>query len=68
MIDLYFNGTTWLVTLLQSELHGQEGLRNPYLGIAHGLFHWDRNLESGPNGHTGQSAYHSRGGLRVEGQ
>lgn len=47
--------------------HGQEGLEVPYLGIAHGLFHWDRDLESGLSGHNGQPAYHTRGYLRVEG-
>jgi hypothetical protein len=32
----------------------RKGLRYPYLGIAHGLFHWGRNLESGPSGHMGR--------------
>lgn len=31
---------TLMATLLQSELHRQEGFGVPYLGIAHSLFHW----------------------------
>ena len=56
-----------MATLLQSELHGQEGFGVPYLGIAQSVS-LDRNLESGLSDHSGQLAYHSRENLRMEGQ
>lgn len=51
MINLYFNG---LRHCCSRNYMDRKGLRYPYLGIAHGLFHWGRNLESGPSGHMGR--------------